>query len=285
MKPRYFKLLSRASGIVLILLPGLGRVAFGDLNEEFRKQLLRIRSKGIEASTLKDYEALEAQALSLLEDHNTPTEKGMIYATICWAYSAAGYGRSDEGEAKLSKTIKYGKQAIEHPIPDVLVSCRVHGNLAGAMFVKARNGPQERFADARREAIAPCLKGLKIALDNKAPKERPKPPPPIFVPHSITPNKESRKKELAEYERQLAEWKEFRHFYALQVERHALAAQCITFYSQEPYDTQEFQEHAQKILVGHDEAINDLIVQIEKRIHEEEIRRARLEKLKPRNIK
>ncbi|MHC4752199.1 MAG: hypothetical protein ACYTFW_20295 [Planctomycetota bacterium] len=41
-------------------------------------------------------------------------------------------------------------------------------------------------------------------------------------------------------------------------------------YSEEPYDTQELREYAQKILIGYDEVVNELIVQVEKRISEKE---------------
>ncbi|MHC4558143.1 MAG: hypothetical protein ACYS80_12665 [Planctomycetota bacterium] len=92
----------------------------------------------------------------------------------------------------------------------------------------------------------------------------------MLLHHSITPNKEALKKELAENERQRAEWKHFRHLCSLQRERNTLTRRCLTMYSEEPYDTQELREYAQKILIGYDEVVNELIVQVEKRISEKE---------------
>jgi hypothetical protein len=267
MKSRYSKSFSVVGAVIVILSVGFLRVASGDTNENFKKQLLRIRSKGIEASTLKDSEALEAHALDLLKDHNTPTEKGMIHAAICLGYSAKGYSSSNERGVRLGKTIEYGKKALQNPLPDVQLSCRVHGSVAGAMFIKAREGPPERFAEGRREAIVTCLKGLKVALDNKAPRERPDFPPPMFVPHIITPNKGPKYQEaMAKYRKQLAEWERFRYLCKLYNERHALTSQCVTFYSEKPYDTEELREYAQKILAGYEDVVNDVVGQLEKRI-------------------
>ncbi|MHC4752198.1 MAG: hypothetical protein ACYTFW_20290 [Planctomycetota bacterium] len=131
MKPRYSKIFYVVSAVIVILLLGLLRVAFADIDEQFEKQLLRIRSRGRKASTLKDYQELEAQSLKLVKDHNTPNEKGMIHAMIALAYSDKGLGLSnDVKEVQMSKTIEYGKKALVHPLPDILISCRVHGKLA-----------------------------------------------------------------------------------------------------------------------------------------------------------
>jgi len=143
------------------------------------------------------------------------------------------------------------------------------------MFVKAMEGPQERFAEVRREAIVICLKGLKVALDNKAPKERPDPPPPMVITHIITPNKELYEKEEAKYKKQLAEWEKFRHLYELYNKRNTLTRNCLTMYSVKQCDTQELREYAQKILVGYKDVVNDLVGKVEKRISS---RKRRLEK-------
>jgi len=277
MESRYLKLFSVVGAGMVIFLLGLPRTSCANLDEEFKKQLQKIRGKSIMKGSLKNLETLEVQCLKLIKDHNSPTEKGMIYATVALVYSGKGYRLSNEGETKLAKTLEYGKKAIEHPIPDVLINCRVHGELTGAMFIKARRGPKNKFAEARRAAIVPCLKGLKLALDNKAPKKRPDLPPPMLVPHILTPHKgPAYEKAMEKYAKQLAEWKRYKYLCKLQLERWALAKQCKTIYSEEPYDTQEFRKYAQKILVGYEEAVNDLIGQIEKRIQDKERRRAEL---------
>ncbi len=286
MKSRYLKLFSVVGAGMVILLLGLPRTTCANLDEEFKKQLLRIRNKSISTDTLEGRALLEENCLKLVKDHNSPTGKGMIYATITLLYSRKGLRLPNENETRLAKIFEYGKKAIEQPIPDVLISCEVHGRLAGAMFVKAKEGPQEKFAETRREAIIPCLKGLKLALYNKAPKKRPEMPPPMFVPNILTPHKgPAYKKARENYKKQLAQWKQYRHLCALYKERNALTRRCVTFYSNEPCDTQEFRKYAQKILVGYEDVVNDLVGQIEKRIQEKERRRAELEKLKSKTNK
>jgi len=267
MKSRYSKSFSVLGVVMVIFSLGLPCVACGDLDENFEKQLLRIRNKSVSTDTLEERALWEENCLKLIKDHNSPTEKGMIYATVTLLYARKGLTLPNEKETRFAKIFGYGKKAIEHPIPDVLISCEVHGRLAGAMFVKAREGPRERFAEGRREAIVTCLKGLKVALDNKAPRERPDFPPPMFVPHIITPNKGPKYQEaMAKYRKQLAEWERFRYLCKLYNERHALTSQCVTFYSEKPYDTEELREYAQKILAGYEDVVNDVVGQLEKRI-------------------
>jgi hypothetical protein len=252
---------------VLFLSWGLPCSAFSDLNEQFRKQLLSQRNKSISAETLEEVLQLEENCLKLLKDHNSPTEKGMIYATITLIYSRHGYGSSNDGKYKLTKSIEFGKKALKYPIPDVLLKCRVYSDLAGAIFIKAKEDPNENFIESRRRAVDIALKGLKIALDNKAPKERLEPPEMIVVPNIISNNNNpAYQKAMEKYKKQLAEWEQFRYLNKLYLHRSALSSQCITLYSEEPYDVQEFKKYAQKILVGYDDVVNELVEKIEKRI-------------------
>lgn len=276
MKSRYSKSFSVIGAVMAIFLLGFPRVTYGDMNENFKKQLLKIRNKSISTDTLEERELWEENCLKLIKDHNSPTEKGMIYATVTLLYARKGLTLPSEKETRFAKIFEYGKKAIEHPIPDVLINCEVHDRLAGAMFVKAMEGPKERFAEGRREAIVICLKGLKVALDNKAPKERPDFPPPMLVPHMITQNKGPKYQEaMAKYKKQLAEWEKFWNLSELYNKRNTLTRNCLTMYSVKQCDTQELREYAQKILVGYKDVVNDLVGKVEKRIS---ARKRRLEK-------
>jgi len=269
MRPTYSDPFSVIRAVMAVLLLGFARVACGHINEDFEKQLLRIRNKSVSTDTLEERALWEENCLELIKDHNSPAEKGIIYATVTLLYARSGLTLPNQKETRFAKTFQYGKKAIEHPIPDVLISCEVHGRLAGAMFVKAREGPQERFAESRREAIVICLKGLKLALDNKAPKERPDPPPPMFVPHMITPNKGAKYQEaMAKYKKQLAQWKKFRHLSRLHNQRSTLTHRSVIMYSVKQYDTEELREYATQILGGYEDVVNDLVGQVQKRISE-----------------
>ncbi len=136
----------------------------------------------------------------------------------------------------------------------------MYGRLTDAIIIDGMEGPADKWSEVRRAAIVPCLKGLKLALDNKAPKERPEPPPAIVVPNIITPatgnsHQEARRK----YEEQLATRKRYDHLESLYVQRWAMMHRCKTLYSRQPDDPNEFRAYARKMLTGHDEALNDVI--------------------------
>jgi hypothetical protein len=252
-------------GVCVIAIFSVSRgIASADPNEVLKKQLMEIRAGG--RTIAEDSAALESRALQLIRDHNTPSEKGMIYATIASVYSDRGFGSSDEGQRRAGKTIEYAKKALDYPL-DVLTACRVYGRLTGGLSATGMRGaPKDRWREVRREAVVPCLKGLKLALDNKAPRERPKPPPQVPIPSGPTFD-----------ERVLEEWKRKHEGHALAVkqywylselyeQRWALTQRCAGLYSSEPYDLEEFRSYAQKYLGGHDEVVKDLVQLVESRI-------------------
>lgn len=235
-----------------------------DPNGVLRKSLMEIRAGG--RTIAENPAALESRALQLIKDHNTPSEKGMIYATIASVYSDRGFGPGDEGKTRASKTVEYARKALENPL-GVLTACRMYGRLTDGLNAASRGQvPNDRWPEARREAIVPCLKGLKLALDNKVPKERPTPPPRVPLPNILGGGGRAGEEKRRKYEEYLTAYRGYRYLDELYEERWALTQQCAGLYSSEPYDVEEFRSYAQKILVGHDEEVTELVQFVQGRI-------------------
>lgn len=261
MQPRVHNYVVVVGITVAIVCLASSGVVSDDPKQVLERRLVKIRAAGRRGTT--DAGALEAQCLQLVKDHNTPAGKGMIYATIALVYCERGFGRSDERRTRVAKTLEYAKKALEHPL-DVLSGCRMQGRLADAIIISAWRGPRDKWIQARRQAVAPCLRGLKLAMDNKAPKDRPDPPPMVPLPHIISPNGgRAYQEKHRRYEQYVVACREYRHLCELHNQRRALTRRCVTLYSEEPHDTEEFRGYAQKMLVGYEDVVQDLTAQVE----------------------
>ena len=267
------KMLNYANGsfagavVVLACTVSLG-MAQTDPNEGVSKRLLEIRAGGRGGTEAPS--VLEEKCLKLVSDHNNPSDKGRIYATITLVYAERVPGSlpEDERRIRLTKTAQYANEALGFPL-DVPVACRIYGVLGDAITISALDDPKSNWAEARRRAIAPCLKGLRLALDSNAPKERPASPPMIVVPHVLSPQetpgiREARRR----YEEQLAARKQYERLEALYIQRRALVQRCGDLYSREPDNVEEFQNLAGTILAGHDDVVKELTDLVRTRIAE-----------------
>jgi len=197
----------------------------------FRVDLDHVKNKG-EGT---DWAKLEAECLKLVKDHNSPGESGKIYATIALIYSEKGYSSSED--LRIPKALKYCKKALEYPL-EVTTACRMYGRWADSLMVTYWSYPEEEFVKRRREAIVLCLTGLKLALDNKAPKEYPKAPP--VGKYHIHPEKGPIYEEaVRKHKQQLAARKKWELENKLYFQRKALTHRCVSLYSHKPYDTDE----------------------------------------------
>lgn len=232
--------------------------------QELDKKLAPIRGQGMRAGT--DWAKLETECLELVEDFNSPENLGAIYATIVRIYSGKGFTSKD---VQLPKTIEYAKKALEYPL-DVPTKCHMYGRWGDVLIVQALDGPEEDMIKKRREAIVPILQGLRLALDNRAPKEIQKLPavdPFILRGDANSPANQRR---LKKHEEQLAARKKVDFLNALYYERRGYARRCVTLYSQEPYDTPELINLASKIIPEHKDAIDDLITEVKAAIAKKE---------------
>jgi hypothetical protein len=231
-----------------------------DPNEILQNRLAEIAAGN--KGKVADLTKLETNCLALLEDYKSTAQKGKIYAAIAKAYSNKGF--SSRKDIRVAKSVNYCKKALEQPL-DVITSCEMYSRLADSMMVGFWELPHDQFIELRREVTVVCLKGLKIALDNNAPDAVPDPPSTSL--HNVGSNASDRKKIMEEYKAKRAvrrkKWElEYKFFFL----RDGLTGLCVSLYSHEPYDINEFQQLSQNILINHAETIDKLIGKIQNRI-------------------
>ncbi len=232
--------------------------------EELKKKLAAIRSQNVGKGT--DWAKLEGECLELIKDFNSPANLGKIYATIVRIYSDTGFTSRD---VQLPKTIEYAKKALEYPL-DVPTKCHMYGKWAGALIAKALHGPEEDMIEIRREAIVPILRGFKLALDNKAPKEMQEPLGVDLFTLIGDINSPANQNLLRKHKEQLAARKKVDLLNTLSLERWAFTQKCITLYSQKPYDTAELIDLASKILPKHKDVVDELVAEVKASIAQKE---------------
>ncbi|MBN2456452.1 MAG: hypothetical protein JXB29_07975 [Sedimentisphaerales bacterium] len=233
-----------------------------DPNEILQKRLaeISVRNKGKETDLTK----LETDCLALIQDYNSPAQKGKIYAEIAKTYSKKGFdGRND---VRITKAVNYCKKALEQPL-DVITACEMHGRLTDSMIVSFRTLPQSQFVELRREAVVFCLNGFKIALDNNAPKEQ-QPSPAVGI-YNIEPNDPDYKKVMEKYQAELADQKKWEFESKLYFQRQVLTELCVCLYSHKPYDTDELEKFARDSLRGHEDVVDELMAKVHERISQQ----------------
>ena len=234
--------------------------------ERLKQQLARIRSKNRGKGT--NWEKLETECLALIKDYNSPPDKGRIYATIARIYAEKGYSSSSE-DVRIPNAIKYSKKALQHPLEEI-TACEMYGRWAGALIVKYSKSAESEFVKRRREAIIPCLTGLKLALDNKAPKKRKKVPPVDMLSFHGPKTHPIYQKLLKEHNEQLAKRRKAMLLNELYFQRWALTRICATLYSRKPYNMDELKSYADKALKNYKEDVNDLIAEVQAEITKKE---------------
>lgn len=257
-----FKLL--AGMVVFIICLVSLRGSYMKVDERLDLRLAAIRSQNKGEGT--DWAKLEAECLKLVKDHNSPEGKGAIYATIALIYSEAGYSRKD---IQVPKTIEYSQKALRYPLAPV-TSCSLYGSWTDALMVTYWSYLEEEFVKLRQEAIVPCLTGLRLALDNKAPKDHPKAPPPVGK-YDIHPGKGPIYEEaVRKHKQQLAARKKWEFENKLYFQRKVLTQRCVSLYSHKPYDIDELKSFAEKILKKYDDVVQELLSEVEGEIARKE---------------
>ncbi len=260
---RKYARLRRLIGMIIFVICVCCPTAFPmQEQEQLNQRLGAIRGQKREIGKWAEWEKLESQCLELIRDHNSPAEKGKIYATIALIYSEAGWHSSED--VRIPKALQYTKKALEYPL-EPITACKMYGGRADCLMVGYYRRTEDELVKIRREAIAPCLTGLKLALDNKAPKDHPGSPPRVDIYHV---NSESPYYEelMNKHKQQVAERKKWERESELYFQRWALTQRCVTLYSRKPYDTDELRNFTQRILEKHEGVVNELIAGVEARI-------------------
>ena len=211
-----------------------------------------------------DIQKLEDKCLELLRDHNSPEDKGKIYAKIAFMYSGKGY--SSPNDIRISKTLEYCNNALKQPL-DSITTAEMYSRLASAQMAYKFNGNEKEFAAARHEAIINALKGLKLVLDNNAPKEWKGPPTGTIYHYFGEPNDPYRKIIQKKMEEQIANRKKWDDEQKLYFLRKSLIDGCANSYAyKSPHDMNELENSARDILKGHNDAIDEIMSKVNERI-------------------
>ena len=205
---------------------------------------------------------LRTTVLELLKDHNSPEDKGKIYAKIASMY--AGHGYSSPNDIRIAKTVEYCRKALEQPL-DLITTCEMYSRLSDSQIAPYLDGPEIEFTKARKEAIVTCLTGLKLVLDNNVPNELKKPPGGGgFYTVDGDPNNPEYRRTIEELRKKnelsLAERRKWEFEQKLYILRRASIDGCAGLYAYKPpYDTNELENFARDILKGHEDAVDEII--------------------------
>jgi len=255
---KYFKSLVSIATIVCILSAFLSGETL-DPNVSLERSLSTIAAKDKGEGT--DVRNLENACLNLLEKHNSPQDKGIIYAKIAFVYSGKGY--SSPNDMRIAKTKEYCKKALTQPL-EPITSAEIYSCLAGAQTAYKWNRPNQEFTKARKESIENYLTALKVVLDNNAPAEKTE--PPGVGKYDINPANPDYDKVVQKHQQELTVRQKWNSDQKLYILRRGLIGQCVDLYSHRPYDTEELETYAREMLKGHDDVIDELIAKVNERI-------------------
>jgi len=226
------------------------------------------RIVGQNDGTVATLSKLEPQLLALLQDHQSPEEKGVIYASIAEMYAERGYTPPDD--PRTANKVKYAKLALQHPL-DPLNVCRMYSIWSDSLL--SSYPPPEELRAARRKAALAMLLGLRSALEH-APASK-VPVPPVEVKTTDTLDAKALEAEDAENRREMEANVQARRLNELIDYREAFVRRCVELYTQRPYDPEELRSFSEILLAGHEEAVKDIIDKLA----------ARMEKMAPPTAK
>lgn len=240
----------------------MGSTLNKEINPSLKVQLSEIRGQ-IESNG-NNWAKLEQKALSLTKKYTSPKDKGEIYATIVFIYS-------DKGAIKKyiqnSKIIKYSQKAIQYPL-DIYTKCTIYNRWADVFWVVNPYLNSNQFVIERRKAIKLFLTGLKIALDNGAPKKMPKRPMFIRYDYIGPTNSPEYKKILKKRVEQERVFKKLRLLEKLFLYRQETIQDCISLYTTPPSTTNELKSFAKQILGKYPNTIAEIISGVNKQINQ-----------------
>jgi hypothetical protein len=235
---------------VLVFIFALAQSGYCDYSKEpLEQHLTHITAQAAAAGV--DIQRLEKHCLELLKDYNSPADKGAIYSKIALMY--AGSGSSSPTDIRIAKTIEYCRMALAEPL-DRITTLEMYSHLSDSQIARFRATPEDKFVKARREIIVTSLIGFKMALDMNAPK-------PITGQAGVgvygTDNNSVMKKN-----QQFGIQPEGDNQSKLGMLRQELMGACVELYSRQPYDANELETCAHRILKGHDDAVAELMAAV-----------------------
>ena len=197
----------------------------------------------------------EAMCLALVDDHYSPADIGKIYSTIALIYSDRGYG-PDVDSNTPARAYHFSTYALEYPL-EPLTACHMYTRAADALVAQSRHNPTKPLVEVREEAIELCLKGLKLATENNALIEYPKPPDTVKRTGAAIRIRLERLAHMADARDQ---WLRDIEFCGL---RQGLFRRCISLSSHKSFDQGTFEKKARHILKAYEKIAGELIAALD----------------------
>ncbi len=175
--------------ITVLLTFGCARLSYGQNTLDKRLEAIEVQAKqGV------NMDKLEAEALKLIQDFQSPNDKGKIYSLITSLYASQGAMKQPK------KVITYATMALEYPL-NTHNGGWMYLDWGLAIIVIYQSVDPLEYLKHRREIAVPLLTGLKLLLDNGVPEER------VDLPgvgaYDIPPNDPKYQEIVAEHERQM----------------------------------------------------------------------------------
>ena len=205
-----------------------------------------------QAKTGGDLAKLEAELLAMAQQSWPPEEKGKIYATAAAIYAA----RSPITQPNKLKA--YATKALEYPL-DLLHKTLMYVDLSIAQVATYDSVAPMEYLKHRAEIAEPCLRGLKLLLDNKVPAERV--PVPGVGKFDVSPSSPDYQRVWKEHEAQMAARAKAQSLNELVRWRIWLTGNIVAMYSLGADGTQELKELAKDILKD-DRVVGELLTRV-----------------------
>jgi hypothetical protein len=238
--------------VITFFLLFIGSIGCSSAQEgELGVVLLEIDSQ--RASVETDIENLESEYLSLLEEYDSPEDKGGIY-------SAMAFSHAQSGMIQPEKTAEYCEKALQYPL-DIAMMAQMYVFWADALQVKSIASTENEFLSARRNIAEVSLTGLKLILDRGIPRERQE--PPAVGIYDVPPSDPEFQSLLEKHNEEVAIRKEVMLQNKLIQHRNALTEKITFLYSLKPDAIDELANLTTEIL-DNDSAIKELLVQVKR---------------------
>lgn len=237
----------------------LAASAFGanELLIELRKAEAAVYETGLSREErAQRLEALETEFKALLEKHEAPEDKALIYAELAYTWAQTGMLRPE-------KTIEYSKKALWGQLTDPLARMRLYVYWGDAIQLSRGPVRGKELAEVRKEAVIPYLTGLKEMLKQDLPEAKPEIPiMTILNDDGPRDSPEHARVEAQNKAAMLARWQ-----CDMIDRRETLIGQIVYMYSRSPFATEELQALATDV-VGNAKMVDKIVSRVKAKIEE-----------------
>ena len=232
--------------------------AFADADEidvSIRKQLYAVNQ--LRAGKHTPFDQVESETERLLALYgDTPEVRAAIYYTAAGVYAQTGM-------LFPQKTIDYCKKSIESIPTDRMADVQMYVYWGDAIQIANAGVTGAALAQARREAVIPYLRGLRVLVALGSNEPEPAPPPRVIKPGRGT----SDPQKIGLYLDYMAKLESIRVHRRIVSMEDVTTRQIAFMYSRLPFATDELRKLAMDIIESED-AVDRLIAAVEVKVRE-----------------